>query len=157
MKLTLGQVQEALGLSRDAYRHWQTVLPPLAIRKGRKPCFSHGDLLALAIVKVLVDDIGAPVSKLESVASALFGQCSQQPWAKFERQLALVIPGTWDLSFVADNQTLSPGRAVIAIPCAPVIASLRAALMVEQTDEPQAPLRFPLAAIERRSAGGDNS
>jgi hypothetical protein len=154
MKLTLGQVQEALGLSRDAYRHWQTVLPPLAVRKGRKPCFSHGDLLATAIVKALADDVGVPVSKLESVASSLFEQCGQHPWTKFERQIAIVFPGTWNVSFVADSQNPLTGRAAIAIPCAPIIALLRAALMVEQVDEPQVPFKFPLAAVTTERGSG---
>jgi hypothetical protein len=93
------------------------------------------------------------------MARALFEQCGQQSWARFERLVALICPGDWSLSFVPDGQISQLTQATIVIPCAPIIASLRTALMVEYPDEPQAALRFPLAAVavERRSAGGSNS
>jgi DNA-binding transcriptional MerR regulator len=147
MKLTLGQVRDALGLSRDAYRHWQTVIVALSVRKGHRPCFTHGDLLALAIVKSLTDEIGVPVGKLESVARTLFEQCSQQPWTRFERQAALIYPENWTLAFVPDGQIPQVGKAAIVVPCGPIIAVLRAALTVEQPEDAQVALRFPLASV----------
>jgi len=157
MKLTLGQVQDTLGLSRDTYRHWRTVILPLSVRKGHRPCFTHGDLLALAIVKTLVDQFGVQVRNLDSLARALFDQCGQHPWTKFERQVAVIYPATWRLMFGAENQIPQLTGAAIIVPCGPIIASLRAALMLEQEEDPQAALRFPLAAVERRIVGSDNS
>lgn len=159
MKLTHGQVRGALNLSQDALRHWKTVIVPLSVRKGRRACFSLGDLLALAIIKTLTDQFGVPVGNLEVVASALFEQCGQHSWTRFERQAALINPNSWSLSFVFDGQIPQLTGPVIVIPCAPIIASLRTALLVEQPDDPQVSLKFPLAAVsvERRSAGGGNS
>jgi len=159
MKLTHGQVRGALNLSQDALRHWKTVIVPLSIRKGRRPCFSLGDLLALAIIKILTDQLGVPVGNLGVLATALFDQCSQHSWTRFERQAALIDPNTWNLSFVFDAQIPPLTGPAIIIPCAPIIGSLRAALLVEQSDDAQVSLRFPLAAVplDRRSAGGDNS
>jgi hypothetical protein len=147
MNLTLGQVQGALGLSRDTYRHWKTVLQPLALRKGHRACFSHGDLLALAIVKSLTDKIGVPVSNLDSVARTLFEQCGQQPWARFERLAAVVFPEDWNLSFAPEGQIPPMTRTAIIVPCGPIISLLRGALMLEQPEEAQAALRFPLSAV----------
>src|ERR1700733_12268193 len=104
MKLTLGQVQDTLGLSRDTYRHWTKVLLPLASRKGRKARFSHGDLLALAIIKSLTDQIGASIGNLNSLARELFEQCGQQPWTRFERLAAVITPADRGLSFSPEGQ-----------------------------------------------------
>ena len=147
MKLTLGQVQGALGLSRETYRHWKSVLVPLSLRKGHGACFTHGDLFALAMIQALSEGFGVPVGRLETVANALFEACGQQPWTRFERQSALIHPDDWSLSFVSDNQPLPMKRAGIIIPCASIIAMLRDALAIEQPDEVQTDFRFPLASI----------
>lgn len=157
MKLTLGQVRGALQLSQDAYRHWKKVLLPLANRNGHKPSFSHGDLLALAIIKSLTDKIGVPVGDLDAVARSLFEQCAQEPWARFEKLVAIVQPQNGSLSFLPDTEVAPITLATIIIPCEPLVATLRMALMAEQAEEPQGALRFPLASVttDRRSAGGE--
>ena len=158
MKLTLGQVRGALQLSQDAYRHWKTVLAPLAGRNGHKPSFSHGDLFALAIIKALTDDVGVPVGNLNSAALALFASCDNQPWAKFERLVALVQPKSGALSFVSDGQPLQEAQVMISIPCGPIISALRSALMMDQPQEPQGSFRFPLSAVaDRRNVEGEKS
>jgi hypothetical protein len=158
MKLTLGQVRGTLALSPDTYRHWKTVLPPLAARQGRAASFSHGDLLALAIVKSLTDRVGVPVGNLDVIARKLFDQCGKQSWAKFERLTAFISSDSWSLSFVSDGQyPLAIGPSLI-IPCGPIIASLRSALMIEQPEDMQANLRFPLSAVaDQRRIAGDKS
>lgn len=153
MKLTLGQVRGTLGLSQDTYRHWKTVLLPLATRKGRGACFSYGDLLALAILKSLTDQIGVPIGGLDTIARSLFEQCGQQSWAKLERQTAVVCPANASLSFVLDGQIPQRKQATIIVPCGPIISVLRAALMVEQPEEVQARLRFPPAAVTAQRGG----
>jgi hypothetical protein len=158
MKLTLGQVRGTLKLSPDAYRHWKTVLPPLATRQGRGASFSHGDLLALAIVKSLTDRIGVPVGNLDIVARKLFEQCGKQPWAKFERLSAFISTENWSLSFISDGRYPQTGTPSVFIPCGPIIASLRSALMIEHAEDTQANLRFPLSAVaNRRRIGGGKS
>lgn len=147
MKLTLGQVQTALGLSRETYRHWKQVLLPLSLRKGHGACFTHGDLFAVAVIQALTSQFGVSVGKLDPVARALFETCGQQSWAKFERATALIHPDDWSLSFVADGQPLPTKRAAIVIPCGPIIADLRRALMIEQLEDAQTSFRFPLASV----------
>jgi hypothetical protein len=157
MQLTLGQVRTALSLSQDTYRHWKSVLVPLSVRKGHKPCFSHGDLLALAIIKTLTDEVGIPVGNLEAVAKALFDQCSQESWARFERLVLFVQPTSHTVSFINLSALPQSPAAAIILPCAPIVAALRAALMVDQLEEPQQSFRFPLEAVSRhRAARGDS-
>jgi hypothetical protein len=106
----------------------------------------------------LTDRIGVPVGQLDVIASRLFKQCGQQSWAKFERLTAFVSSENWELSFVSDGQYPQASWPAIIIPCGPIIASLRSALMIEQAEDTQANLRFPLAAVlDRRRVGGDNT
>ena len=153
MNLTPGQLRETLQLTQDAYRHWKKVLFPLAVRKGRRARFTHGDLLALAIIKSLTDKIGVPVGNLDPLARALFEACGEQSWARLERLTALIFPDGWVLQFAPESQPAPMGRVMISIPCGPIIASLRAALMTEQIEEVQTALRFPLTAVAAERGG----
>jgi DNA-binding transcriptional MerR regulator len=156
MKLTLGQVRGTLELSQDTYRHWKTVLLPLSARQGRGASFSHGDLLALAIIKSLTDKIGVPVGGLDQIARSLFEQCGQRSWAQLERLTAVVYPESGNLLFVSEVRIQQMKQTAILVPCEPIIASLRARLMIEQPEETQPSLRFPLTAVTN-DRGGVNS
>lgn len=153
MNLTPGQLREALQLSQDAYRHWKKVLFPLEMRNGRRARFTHADLLALAIIKSLTDKIGVPVGNLDPLAQALFEACRQQSWARLERFTVLIFPDGWDLQFAPESQQAPTGRVMISIPCGPIIADLRAALMIEQIEEVQTTFRFPLTAVTPERGG----
>ena len=91
MKLTPGQVQSLLALPRETFRHWKKItLPPLAQRNGYSPCFSLGDLFAMALIKAVTDEAGIPVRNMHAASVSLFEQCGRQSWAGFERS-SLVI------------------------------------------------------------------
>lgn len=147
MSLTTGQLREVLGLSQDAYRHWKVALPPLAERQGRRARYSHGDLLALAIIKSLTEKFSVPVGSLVPVSGDIFDACGRQSWARLERSTALIFPEKWELQIAPENQPLPIGRPMFSVPCGPIIADLRSALMIDLIDDPQSSLRFPLAAV----------
>src|SRR5689334_4290533 len=103
MKFTPGQVREMLSLSKDTYRHWKNALPPLAGRKGHTPCFTAGDLLAMAIVRRLTEEGGIRVGSLSPVAADLFDRCARGSWTAIERStLILDLPGG-SVTFVMDG------------------------------------------------------
>lgn len=156
MNLTLGQVREALQISQECLRHWKSVLSPLASQKGRQARLTLNDLLALAIIKSLTDDFGIPVGNLDQLSRTLFEQCEKQSWTKFERLAALIHPGDWSIAFFSASQIPGAERSAILIPCAPIVAALRATLMTEQSDDSQEAFRFPLASVNSKR-GGQNS
>jgi hypothetical protein len=89
---------EVLGLSPDTFRHWKHALPPLGGRNGYTPCFSPGDLLAMALIRTLTEDLGIRVGKLDELSTQLFEQCSE-PWAILERS----IPSDRTAQFAPDH------------------------------------------------------
>ena len=48
MLYTPGQLRDAIGLSKGAYRSWKRVLPALPAGKSHGPIFFPGDVLASA-------------------------------------------------------------------------------------------------------------
>jgi DNA-binding transcriptional MerR regulator len=155
MMLTPGQVRELLQLSQDSFRHWKKVLPPLRDRNGYRPCFSFGDLLAMAFIQALTDEAGIRVSNLQSIASALFEQCGVQSWAAMERSILVIRPASGSLSFAPEPLSPSHGGVTIFMPCGYVIAKLRQQLLTEQVEVLQGILRFPPTILgdERRRSG----
>lgn len=160
LNLTPGQLREILDLSEDAYRHWRRALSPLAGRNGYRPCFTHGDLVAMAVLKALIDEAGVRVGLLEPVSAELFRLCQQAPWAALERSALVIVPGEARISLVpASPQSAAAENAIaIHVPCGPIVTRLRTRLLADQDSDSQHPLRFPPAAVsgDRRSAR-DNS
>jgi hypothetical protein len=140
MQLTPGEIRQILSLSPDTFRHWKAALTPLTGRNGHRPCFSHGDLLAMALIRALTEDAGVRIGALQTVSAILFEQCNRQSWAGLERsvlELARV-----RAEFFPEPHVPSTDRIGIIVPCRPIIAELRASLPRDVDDDEQGNLRF---------------
>jgi hypothetical protein len=142
MKLTPGQIQGILGLSRATYRHWKEALPPLEGRNGHSPCFSLGDLFAMALIKALTDDAGVRIGALHAVAFPLFEQSGRQSWAAFERSVLVLELISVRVDFFAEGQLPQPDRIGIIVPCGRIVADLRERLLEDAEEAEQGTLRF---------------
>jgi hypothetical protein len=147
MKFTPGQVQDTLHLSQATFRHWKGALPPLGGRNGYTPCFTSGDLLAMAVVKALTEDVGVRVGRLHGVAGALFEHCTGNSWAALERSTLIIELSPARVFSVSESQPVPVDRLAIILPYRPIIAELRERLLMEQVDVPQGTLRFPPTAL----------
>jgi hypothetical protein len=157
MNFTPGQAQEILGLSRATFRHWKATLPPLAGRNGYGPCFTPGDLLALAVIRVLTDDIGIGVSALDPIATGLFEHCQRSPWANLERSVLVIEPARARVNSLLETQPIPPEAISIVLPWRPIIAALRKRLLMENLEAPQGTLRFPPAVVADERRRGEAS
>jgi hypothetical protein len=153
MKFTPGQVQDILGLSPAAFRHWKKELPPLRGRNGYTPCFSPGDLLAIALIKSLIEEAGITVRALNTLATELFSHLSQ-PWAALERSVLIIEPTRHRVSTAPEAGTLGFDALTIATPLRPIIASLRERLLLDQPGDQQETLKFPPSAVGGTRLGG---
>jgi hypothetical protein len=147
MKFTPGQAQETLRLSPATFRHWKNALPPLAGRNGYSPCFTPGDLLAMAVIKSLTEDVGIRVGNLYTVASHLFEECARAPWAGLERLTLIINPSRNRVATLPEAQPIPKDGLAIVLPLRPIVAALRATLLLEQEEISQETLRFPPTAL----------
>jgi hypothetical protein len=149
MKLSPGQVREILGLSQDKYRHWKATLAPLANRNGYQPCFTHGDLFAMALLKALTDDAGVQISALRAVATGLFDHCGKHSWAELERSTLVLELARVQISFVPQLDGIG-----LFVPCRRIVLALRERLLTDKEPVDQGNLRFAptlLSGQARRS------
>jgi hypothetical protein len=153
MKLTPGQVREVLGLSQDTYRHWKGALPPLAGRNGYRPCFTHGDLFAMALVKALTDDAGVRVGALHAVAASLFDQCSKHSWAELERSTLVLQLARVQATFVPEQQLPRLDGVWLLVPCRRIVLDLRERLLMEEEPVDQGSLHFPPTVVSGQTGG----
>jgi len=151
LKLTPGQVRTILGLAPETYRHWRKALPPLAQRRGQGPSFTVGDLVAVAVVKGLVDACGLRVSALQDVSVRLFETCNRVGWTVLERSSLVIDVAGNSVSVTADSPAVSAVSPVLVIPCAPLMAQLRDKLLHGEALEAQQYLRFPPTAMGTRA------
>jgi hypothetical protein len=146
VNFTQAQVRKVLNLSPETVRHWRRVLPALA-RRPRRAAFSHGDLVAMAVVSELVGRVGIKVSALAPVSEAIFKSCNRKPWLALAQSRIQI-----ELGFVA----ICPNRTApslkdgpfIAIPLGPLIDRLGRGLLGAARVPSQ--LLFPLLTQARR-------
>jgi hypothetical protein len=143
VQFTPGQLRCAASIAPETYRHWKKALVPLRRERGHSPCFSAGDLVAVAVVRALCLDLGIRVSTLAPIANALFDLCNDSPWAVLERgKLIFDIP-RGQLQFHPElASTLSEG-ALVTVPLRLIVAQLRDQLLAVSKSEDQQALCFP--------------
>jgi hypothetical protein len=147
VQYTVRQMHEIVGLSKETYRHWKRVLPPLGQVGGRAGCFTVGDLVAASILHRMTEVAGVRVGHLGDLAVAVFNLCNTTPWAALEGS-ALTID--LDLRQCQIESNLTPSSLsdfVLVCRLDPVLEELRRALLRTQGDSPQSELRFPPTAL----------
>jgi hypothetical protein len=147
MNLRPGRVREILGLSQDTYRHWKAALQPLANRNGYRPCFTYGDLLAMALVSALTEAAGVRVGALQAISSSLFDYCAQHSWAELERSTLVLDIAAGRVNFNFGPHIPQLNGIAIVVPCRPIIAHLRERLFPSETLADQANLHFPPTVV----------
>jgi len=151
MRYTQGQVRDLLDLSVDGFRTWRELIPALVAHKGHSPTFTPGDVVALAIIGELVKDYGVRVGRMADRFDRLFAECRGQSWVSLETWIVLF---SRDAIRVADASAPQvPGADVataIVIPCAPIVARLRTALVTSEVEQQQGFLQFPPTAVGAR-------
>ena len=147
MKLSPGQIREVLGLSQDTYRHWRKALPPLAGRNGYRPCFTTGDLFAMALVRALTEEAGVQIGALSRVAASLFDYCGHHPWTELERSTLVLELARVRVRFFAEASLPQLDGVGIIVPCRPLMVDLRERLLMDNEDVGQGNLRFPPTVV----------
>jgi hypothetical protein len=142
---TPGQLRNAVGIGQETYRHWKKALAPFRREAGHSPCFTAGDLLAAAIIKVLVAEFGIRVSALSSLAGTIFAECNERSWPTLERSLMVIeLIGTV-VVVQPEGSGLAIDRPAMVVPLRVLTEGLRRTLLAGD-DDGQETLRFPPVA-----------
>ena len=139
---TPGQLRDAIDLGQETYRHWKKALAPLRREAGHSPCFTAGDLLATAIVKILVAEYGMRISALSALADGLFEACNARSWPTLERSLLVLDLADTRVLMQSEGSQLALDGPAMVVPLRALIERLRATLL-SGDDDSQEMLRFP--------------
>lgn len=93
MRFNTGQVQELARIKREQFRHWRKTLPQLEGRDGRSDQYTFGDILALATIGVLVQEMGMKISGLKTCASDIFALFAETEFAFLPKHIHITASG----------------------------------------------------------------
>lgn len=144
---------DVTGITIQTLRHWRQVLPPLKGRRGRTPCYSAGDLLALKVLDAWAHGLGAKVSRLASSASSLFALCAEEPWARIEQSLVLLDLETDVWALVSLEVDTRCPRGAIVLPIGEYARELSERLIGGRRTTQKA-LEFPLMQVAEQGTRG---
>jgi hypothetical protein len=151
LRYTPGQLRSAVAITPETYRHWKKALTPLRRQKGHSPCYSAGDLLAVAVVRMLTIDFEVRISALGPFGEELFSLCNNSPWPTLERgRLLIDVPGRI-VQFQSEPGDTPTEGPVLLMPLRPIIARLRCQLLAANEPEDQSTLRFPPTSLASKS------
>ena len=159
MKFTQAQLRDATGISTETYRHWRTVLPPLNDHKGRRAQFVFGDLVAIAIIRRIVEALGVSVGCVAPASMELLTACRGELWLAPRRRYAAFslpfqstetgdgIEHTMPLcgALINDSDLINiVATGAIVIPVEPIVTALRSKLFASDIGgaRTQRPLPF---------------
>lgn len=135
MRFNTGQVQELAGIRREQLRHWRKVLPPLVGRDGRADLYEFAEVLALAVIAVLVDRMGVSVSRLSECATDIFALLAEQKdFSALPRLLHVTQAGELAVDIEPDCE------AFVSVRIGCVFAEVRGRLAPEQRRQLSLPL-----------------
>jgi len=140
---TPGQLRSAVSIAPETYRHWKKALGPLCRGRGHSPCFSSGDLVAVAVIRSLAVDMAVRVGALAPIAQPLFNLCNLSPWPVLERTKVIIDLPEGQLQLRPELAEITGDRPTITIPLRPIVGRLREQLLEASSVEDQASLRFP--------------
>lgn len=144
---TPGQLRSAVGIPPETYRHWKKALAPLRRDRGHSPCFTAGDLVAVAVVRVLSVDMAMRVGSLKQIAETLFELCNSTPWPILERGKLLFDFSSAQIQFRPELAGDFSERPMAIVPLRLIIAHLRDHLLAVGELDTQGMLRFPPTAV----------
>lgn len=150
MQLTIGQVREILDVPQETFRHWKKALPILTERNGYRPCFSLGDLLALAVIKILTYGAGVRVGALSDASRSLFALCNATSWVIIERGGIAVDTEDGSAKVFSSAADVSVDSVVVLVAGGPLVLQLRARLLAENVPDPQGAIPFPLQSVAKK-------
>lgn len=154
MRYTPSQVRHVVGITQETLRHWRRALPSLSGLKGHAPVFRPGQLLGLAVVRVLIEDLGLTVGALRSAERDIFDICNSPQWVRLAQGHLLVRPIAGSAIFidiVSDSDIRYPA---ILLPLEPIVTALRLALLEVAPEETQQSIPFPPVDVSERRAAG---
>lgn len=140
---TPGQLRSAVSIAPETYRHWKKALNPLRRRRGHSPCFSSGDLVAVAVIRLLAVDMGVRVGALTPISEQLFELCNLSPWPVLERTKLIIDLPNAQLQLRPELEETVSDRPSITIPLGPVVVGLREQLLAASNVHEQPSLCFP--------------
>ena len=153
MRYTPSQVRHVVGITQETLRHWRRVLPSLGGLKGHAPVFRPGQLLGLAVVRVLVEDLGLSVRALRTAEHDIFDICGSPQWVRLAQGHLLVRPTEGCVTFVDRVLDSDLQRPAILLPLEPIVTSLRLALLEVSPEDAQQSMAFPPLDVSERRAG----
>jgi hypothetical protein len=157
VRYTPGQLRGALEIPPETYRHWKKTLAPLRRQRGHSPCFTAGDLVAVAVVHRLSIELGIRVSMLTSISEPLFQLCNGAPWPVLERGYLIVDLSGRRIEYTPEFAERSIESVSIAIRLRPIVTQLRGKLLEAANIDDQQALQFPLAAVSSSAVSSGRS
>ena len=147
IQFTQEQARAITGVSSQALRHWREVVPYLAKKSGKAARFGFADLVGIAAIQQLVENIGVSVGSVQLGIESML--CILAVTRPSELQNAVIVIGvdTAEVRRMDELSGLRQSAPMLLVPCNPLLEKMRGYVLPELTINPQLNLPFPPQAV----------
>lgn len=140
IQFTQEQARTLSGITPEAWRHWRSLVPYLAAKRGKAARFSIGEIVAMSVMRHAVQDLGVSVGRLAASFDELCVRLSPMRPVALSEVIALIGPDSALVVAATDPFPATPS-IILSIACRPIVERL--ALTTFPTfAETQPPLPF---------------
>ena len=136
VRYTPGQLRDAAAVPSETYRHWKKALAPLRRDTRQSPCFTAGDLLAVAVVRSMTRSF-IRVGALSVIAEELFSLCNGTSWPVLERSRMIVDLINERIKLQPESEDVDLNLPALVCPLRPLVGQLRDALLTDGEPDQQ--------------------
>ena len=151
LRYTPGQLRDALDVPQETYRHWKKALVPLRRDTRQSPCFTAGDLLAVAVVRSMTRSF-VRVGAISVIADELFRLCNDISWPILERSRLIVDVAKQRIELQPESEDIDLDSPALVCPLRPLVGQLRDALLTDGEPDQQR-LNLPPVPLPSRPEG----
>ncbi len=137
IKYTIAQLRESVGLSKETFRHWRTVIPFLEELQGRSAQVLPEHFVATAILNEISGQSGIKIGSLSVMSGTIFSICREMPWTTLESGWLLIEPESHRCEFVNEVDLHQIRNVVLICPLLSTIRRLKGMLAVNTIAGPQ--------------------
>lgn len=136
------QVRRLLDIGEQTFRYWRSIIPSINDRRGRSPCFTSGDILALFVVKTLVEG-GLNIGQFAKSLANIFTACNRRGWVLSVSSDVVIDLSTKESSVVSNVLLDRMSGAFLIIRLRPLAEELERSLLQGTPTNVQMPLSLP--------------
>ncbi len=145
IQFTQEQARAITGVSSQALRHWRKLVPYLAKKSGKAARFGFVDLVGIAAIQQIVDNIGVSVGSVQVGIESMLRILAMTRPSELQNTVLVIGVDRAEVRRMDELAGLHQSAPVLLVPCNPLLEKMHGYVLPDLTIASTEPT-FPTAS-----------